>query len=291
MKQTASGMPRRQLGRYLQRLRDEGNLSLNTVSDALDCTRQKIWRIEQGLGTVRPLDVQTLCDLYNAPPPLTAMLIDLARQGTAKGWWQAYDDIMPEWFEPYVVMESEAARIRFYDGELVHGLLQTPAYMAEVIRIGRPELTDEKRERRMRLRQRRQRLLRRRGLTAPSLEFVLSEAVLRRPLADHVAMVEQLRHLLRLSEQENISIRVLPLWAGPHAASVAGTFALLDFPEPRMHEREPSVVYQEGPTGALYLDRPQELECYEAIWSGIAAVALDEKESRQLIASFSGEAR
>ncbi|MEH1013074.1 helix-turn-helix transcriptional regulator [Micromonospora sp. CPCC 206060] len=291
MEQSASTMPRRQLGRYLQQLRDEGNLSIKTVSEVLDGSRQKIWRIEQGVGPVRPADVQLLCEVYQAPTELVGRLIDLARQTRVKGWWQAYDDIMPDWFEPYVMMEAEATTLRHYDTELIHGLLQTPDYMAEVIRTGRPELTGEQRDRRIELRLRRQRLLNRRGPTAPRVEFVLNEAVLRRPLADHPAMVAQLRHLLAVGEQPNVSLRVLPLWAGPHPASLAGTFSILEFSQPKRESGEPTVVYQEGPTGALYLDRPVEVACYQEIWAGLVAVTLDETQSRQVIASFAGEAR
>lgn len=286
MEQSTSTVPRRQLGRYLQQLRDRGNLSLKTVSETLDCSRQKLWRIEQGMGAVRPADVQMLCGLYHAPAELTGLLVDLARQTRVKGWWQAYEDIMPDWFEPYVMMEAEATRIRCYDTELVHGLLQTSAYMAEVIRIGWPDWSDEQRARRVALR--RQRLLDRRGPTAPRLEFILSEAVLRRPVVDHPEMAAQLRHLVALSELPMVSLRVLPLRVGPHSASIAGTFALLDFTQPRRQDGEPSIVYQEGPTGALYLDRPVEVARYEMIWSGLTEVALPERESKPFIASFAG---
>jgi hypothetical protein len=42
-------------------------------------------------------------------------------------------------------------------------------------------------------------------------------------------------------------------------------------------------------TGALYLDRPQELAAYENVWSSLDALALDEGQSRQLINKIIGE--
>lgn len=288
---SGSTVPRRQLGRYLQQLRGEGQLSVQRVSAELTCSPQKIWRIEAGLANVKVPDVKALCEIYQASPEVARLLVDLARQGGASGWWQGYDETVPDWFEPYAMLESSADRLRHYDGELLHGLLQTVPYMTEVVRTGHPELSEETWDRRMTLRRQRQRLLDRRGPTAPTLEFIINEAVLRRSIADHLAMAEQLRHLARLNERPNLTIRVLPLVAGPHAASAAGTFALLDFPPLMRREGEPPLIYQEGATGALYLDRPEDISFYERVWRSLDGLALSAGESDELINSFAGERR
>ncbi|MGX7669773.1 helix-turn-helix domain-containing protein [Plantactinospora sp. DSM 117369] len=290
MDQERTTVPRRQLGRYLRRLRDEGGMTIKTAGEAIECSTVKIWRIESGLQQVRTPDVKALCDVYQAPPELTETLVSLARQ-TADGWWQAYGDAIPDWFELYVSMEEHAERIRHYDGELVPGLLQTRRYMEEVMRIGRPDWSDEDRERRVELRLKRQRILTRTRPAAPQVDVVLSEAVLRRPLADHAAMVEQLHHLTVLNQRPNIRLRVLPLAVGPHRASTGGAFVMLTFPQPRRDRSEPPMVYQEGPTGALYLDRPKDIDAYNAIWKDLARLALPEGESNDVIRSFAGERR
>ncbi|MDG4829862.1 helix-turn-helix transcriptional regulator [Solwaraspora sp. WMMD1047] len=286
-----STVPRRQLGRYLQQRRTEGNLSVQRVCAELDCSPQKLWRIESGLATVKVPDVRALCEVYAIGPEMTKLLVDLAKQGSPTGWWQAYDDIVPDWFEPYLVLESSADRLRHYDTELVHGLLQTVRYMTEVIKVGRPELSEEKQHRRVELRQQRQKMLGRSGPLRARMEFILSEAVLRRPIRDHAAMADQLRYLAEINELPDISVRVLPLSVGPHAASVAGSFAVLDFPQPRRQDGDPPVVYQEGPTGALYLDRPVEIALFDGIWQALTELALSERESSDIIYSFAGERR
>ncbi|GIG85618.1 helix-turn-helix domain-containing protein [Plantactinospora endophytica] len=290
MDQDRTTVPRRQLGRYLRRLRDEGGMTIRTAGEAIECSTVKIWRIESGLQQVRTPDVQALCDVYQAPPEVTETLVKLARQ-TADGWWQAYGDAVPDWFELYVSMEEATDRIRHYNGELVPGLLQTRRYMEEMMRIGRPDWTDDDRERRVELRLKRQRLLGRKRPAAPQLDVVLSEAVLRRPLADHAAMVEQLRHLTTLNERANVRIRILPLAVGPHRASIGGAFTLLTFPQPKRDRGDPPMIYQEGPTGALYLDRPEDIGVYDAIWRDLARLALSEAESIDVIDSFAGERR
>lgn len=42
--------------------------------------------------------------------------------------------MLPPWFEGYLSLESEAARLLVYESEVVHGLLQTEDYAAEILR-------------------------------------------------------------------------------------------------------------------------------------------------------------
>jgi hypothetical protein len=82
----------------------------------------------------------------------------------------------------------------------------------------------------------------------------------------------------------------VPLAAGLHLGILAGSFVLLDFPPGERAAPEPSVVYRELPTGALYLDRREEIAAYERAWAGLDGLALDEEESRRLITKLADEA-
>jgi transcriptional regulator with XRE-family HTH domain len=97
-----STVPRRQLGRALRELRTEARMTLDGAAKALECSRQKVWRIEAGLSAVRGLDVRAMCALYGATRELTGALTGLAGETRARGWWHAYGDTVPDWFEPYV---------------------------------------------------------------------------------------------------------------------------------------------------------------------------------------------
>lgn len=59
-----STVPRRQLGRALRDLRTEAGITLDAAAEALECSRQKVWRIESGLGSMRGVDVRAMCELY-----------------------------------------------------------------------------------------------------------------------------------------------------------------------------------------------------------------------------------
>ncbi|GAB3808717.1 helix-turn-helix domain-containing protein [Micromonospora zhanjiangensis] len=113
-----STVPRRQLGRALKELRLEARITLDGAAEALQCSRQKVWRIETGLGVARAPDVRAMCDLYGATPELTTALTGLATETKAKGWWHSYGDAIPDWFELYVGLESAASHLRGYDESL-----------------------------------------------------------------------------------------------------------------------------------------------------------------------------
>ncbi len=81
---------RRQLGRAFRDLRTEARMTLDAVAEAMQFSRQKLWRIESGLGPARPVDIRAMCELYAATPELTAALTALAGETKAKGWWHSY---------------------------------------------------------------------------------------------------------------------------------------------------------------------------------------------------------
>ncbi|GAB3977051.1 helix-turn-helix transcriptional regulator [Plantactinospora veratri] len=284
-----STVPRRQLGRTLKQLRTEAGVTLDAAADALECSRQKVWRIESGLGVVRSLDVRAMCALYDVKPDLVGALVGLATQTKAKGWWHAYGDAIPEWFELYVGLESVASRLRFFKNTLIPGIVQTRGYASGMYGIDQPEMSDEDRERAVEVRLQRQSLLTRRLPPAPNVEMVLSEAVLLQPVGDRSVMVEQLQHMIEVADLPNVSVRVLPLAAGPHHGTVAGEFVLLDFPSGNRNTPEPPIVYSESLTGALYLDRAAEYAAYEKVWASLSRLALDEGQSKNLINKFIGE--
>ncbi|MEU6208216.1 helix-turn-helix transcriptional regulator [Micromonospora musae] len=287
-----STVPRRQLGRLLRQYRTEAGVTLDAAAEALEYSRQKIWRIESGLGAVRVLDVKAMCELYGVSDEMSEAMKGLAAETKSKGWWHAYGDAVPTWFELYVGLESAASHLRRYDESLVPGLLQTREYALGLYHAG-SRLSTEERERAVEVRMQRQDLLTRRLPKPPQLEALLSEAVLRRPVGGTRVMAGQLIHLLEASELPNVSVRVVPLVAGPHPGAVAGSFVILDFPATRGGRAapEPSVVYSESLTGALYLDKPDELAAYQNTWNGVEALALGEAESRDMIKRIAGELR
>jgi hypothetical protein len=135
------------------------------------------------------------------------------------------------------------------------------------------------------LRVERQRLLTRRSPATPKFEAIIEEAVLRRPIADTEAWRRQLAHLVNATQAANVSLRVLPCSIGPHGASVAGGFIILDYPAMGTRPAGPCTVYSESLTGAFYLEKPAEVKTYADAWQTLGDLALGKEASEDLIAS------
>ncbi len=77
--------------------------------------------------------------------------------------------------------------------------------------------------------------------------------------------------------------------AGIHrAALTGGGFVILEF-SPNGREGEPSVIYSDGLTGALYLDKPREVAAHDDVWTSIQEASLNETQSRNLISAMARE--
>lgn len=91
----------------------------------IEVGRNKLYRMENGEAPVRLIEAEKLCSLYRVTPELTEVIIALSGETKAKGWWHAYGDAVPTWFELYVGMEGAASRLRQFEPQLIPGLLQT----------------------------------------------------------------------------------------------------------------------------------------------------------------------
>jgi transcriptional regulator with XRE-family HTH domain len=286
---TGSTVPRRQLGRYLRDLRNQSRLTVRGAAQRLEWSEAKIWRIETGQTSLRSLDVETMCRIYGAEPELVEALMGLAKETKARGWWHSYGDVIPEYFDVYIGLEESAASLAWYEPELIPGLLQTEDYTRTLIRGADPAVNDAEVERRVQVRVARQALLTR-PTRPPGLDVVLNEAVLRRPVGGGKVLVSQLLRLIEISSLPNVNIRVMPFSAGLHAGMVSGPFVTLRFGvQADGRETEPPTVYVDGFTGALYLDKPAEIERYDAAFRDIWKSALDESATIDLIQTTARE--
>jgi Domain of unknown function (DUF5753) len=98
-------------------------------------------------------------------------------------------------------------------------------------------------------------------------------------------MAAQLARLLEVSELPNVAVRVVPFARGMHYGVTSGAFVMLEFPiNGTGMPNEPTTIYVEGLAGALYLDKPHEVERYEHAFNQIQRASLSEAASRKLIA-------
>lgn len=271
---------RRQLAKRMRYLRERAGKSPKEAAEWAGTTTSTISKIENAKHSVQLAHIKLLLQLYGVESPESDEILRLAREANQRGWWtsSAYGDTLPKWFRDYVGLENDAEEIWAYDPELIHGLLQTPGYVRAVVSAAQPGCSPADLERSVDLRQARQDKLH--GDRPPRLNVVLGEGALRRSVGGTEVMRDQLDALDQLGELDHISLRVLPFSAGAHPAMVS-PFILLRF------DTEPDnmdVVYLEHDTGALYLERPADIERYTWIFTDIAKQALGEAASEELIA-------
>jgi transcriptional regulator with XRE-family HTH domain len=251
------------LGAQLRRLRTEAGISREDAGEAIRASEWKIHRLENGQVGYKERDVTDLATLYGVTDPVEiATFITMAREANMPGWWDAYSDVLPQWFRAYVDLEAVAAQIRTYEGQFVPGLLQTEEYMRAVMQGAQLDDSPEELERRVKVRLARQRLLSQDG--GPLFWVVVDEAALRRPVGGRKVQRAQIERLIEATKLPSVTLQVLPFSAGAHAAMVGG-FSILRFPNQEL----PDVVYLEHLTNALYLDKPQDVDQYKYVMASV----------------------
>jgi transcriptional regulator with XRE-family HTH domain len=281
--QVGSTVPRRQLGRYLRDLRAAAGFTVRAAARELERSEPTLWRIEYGQVSVRSVEVQIMCQLYGADQETTRALMSLAKETKAKGWWQAYGDVVPDYFDLYVGLEAAASRIDWFETELIPGLFQTEDYARTLIRMDNADKSGDEIERRVKVRMGRQSILRR-PIDPPTLRVALRETILRCPVGDNGVMAAQLDRLSEVSGLANVSLRVLPFSAGHNLGMLSGAFDILRFPvNGSGADSEPPTVYSESFTGALYLDKAHEVGRYDQAFGQVWEASLDGEASRELI--------
>ena len=285
MAQAGSSIPRRQLGRYMKQAREQAGLSLEAAGEMLEWSRSTMYRIEGGQAAVKRRDVVAMCGAYGTSADMTEALIALAAETKANGWWHAYGDMLPAWFELYVGMEEAACRLRHWEPSSLPGLLQTREY-AEFLLRSHPGLPEREVGRLVEVRMERQRILKRKKPEPPVLEVIVDENVLRRPFP---AMAAQLTHLHNQVTAGVAAIRIVPRSAPPNFALTSSNFVILEFPTVGIRTPEPTTVYSESLTGALYLDKPAEVASYSLTWRVLEGLSLDRDRSADQLAMIAKE--
>jgi transcriptional regulator with XRE-family HTH domain len=275
---------RRRLGSELRRLREARSIKLEEVAEKLGLAPSTLSRIETGKAPTRSSYLNMMLEIYGVDDPAQRqMLIEMAREGHRKGWWQVWEDVLPTGFGIYVGLEAEAASLRVYESQVVHGLLQTREYARAVMSTVRRKESAEEIGRLVDLRMQRQEVLLRDDPL--QLWIILDEAVIRRTMGPPDLMHGQLVRLLETSQLPNVTLQVLEFASGLHPA-LNGPFVIIEFPE----RFDPDVVYSEGVAGQAYVEeREKEVKARVEAFDLLRATALPPADSADLIRAISDQ--
>ena len=278
-------MRRRRLGADLRQLREQKSLRLEEVADHLGVAPSTLSRIETGKAPTRTSYLAFMLDLYGvADPARRRLLMDLAREGQRKGWWMAYDDVLPPGAGTYLGLEAEASALLGFHERVLPGLLRTAEYARALIAAGRPEMAADQLERLVEVQMRRQDVLR--GENPIRLRLILDEAVLLRSIGPPGVMRQQLARLNAGGRLPTVDIRVVRL-AGAPSRVLAPSFGILSFADPG----DGDVVCSEGLRGQmLFEQRPAEVQAMRATFDALGRSALSRRESAKLIGDLAAGA-
>ncbi|WP_318210786.1 MULTISPECIES: helix-turn-helix domain-containing protein [unclassified Streptomyces] len=269
---------RRRLGQELRKLREAKNMTAEQVAERLLVSQSKISRLENGRRSISQRDVRDLCGVYEVEDErMVDSLMQMAKDSRQQGWWHAFGDIP---YSVYIGLETDAESLRMYESQIIPGLLQTPAYAEAVISGAMPESTPTDIDKRVTVRTRRQERIRdeERPLR---LWAVIDEGALHRIVGSRQLMVEQLEHLIEQSHLPHVTVQVIPFEMGAHPG-ISGQYSILEFPD----TSDSSVVYIEGVTSDLYLEKAQDVGKYSVMYEHLRAQALNVEQTRDFISEM-----
>ncbi|WP_243741353.1 helix-turn-helix transcriptional regulator [Streptomyces sp. 8K308] len=272
---------RMQIARGLVALRERAGLTQVQVAERAGCSKATVSRYEewQDRRAVKWATVKGIAEACDATVEERDALIAMARDLKA-GWWVG-NPAVPPWLDPLVSFEDMAAYERIVANTVIPGLLQTRAYATAVLRG--QGVDGEALEHQVDARMRRQERLTK-GL---SLWAILDEALLRRLVGDEQVMAEQIAHLQEAARQPSIDIQVLPFRSGPPA--VPGQFLILGREDERDPRNTMAVVYLELPRRGVYLDDPEDVTAYKAMFDRLRAQADGPAQTTTLLTTARGE--
>lgn len=271
----------RELGAELRKCRKVAKVTAAQVAFETGWNPSKISRVESGHQVVSEVDViqyLAACGVYLGKAHGYLALCHEANR-YRRYWLSPHDEHLQDSVKALIFQEAAASASTFYEPQVVHGLLQTESYARAMI-SRESWRTDENVEFCVRARLERQRILRR--PTPARLEFFMHEAALRLEIGSAAIMHEQLLTLALVSGLPSVAIRIVPASAGM-ASVFGGAFQLF-----RFAEHQP-LVYLDAYIGGLFLEDQDFVETYRQLVPAIAAVALDEGQSREFVAALAGE--
>ncbi|GAA2993393.1 helix-turn-helix domain-containing protein [Actinokineospora diospyrosa] len=265
---------KKRLGRFLRDLREAAGLRAVDAARKLKTEESTISRYENGIYKPAWAAVSVLLTLYGADSEAedkAGVLYDAASVTVPK---IRIPPDSPKVFRELVNTEREAENLYILETSVIPGLLQTADYAKALFSTGSDvtievdELVDFRLERQQVLT----------GPDALELCVCLDEALLHRQVGGRKVLHNQLRHLLALLEQPNITIHVIPFEAGAYG-NMSGGYQVMTFGD----EGDADVVYIEHAAVGVWVENERDVRHFQDTFEDVRAQALNPEESAEVI--------
>ncbi|XKK59539.1 helix-turn-helix domain-containing protein [Streptomyces sp. ARC32] len=245
-------------GFELRRHREAAGLTQRQLGDIVNYTGSLVGQIE----TARKLPTPEFSERVDAAlgtGGLLSRLVTLVMRTQ-----------LPTWFQQMAELEARAVEICAFQTHMVHGLLQTDAYVRAVLSTFDPTDLDD----RTAVRLARQRIFEKQN--PPVFWSIVSEAALLQEIGGRETMRGQLAHLLSFEDNPRINVQVLPFSAGAHPG-LTGSFSIFRFAS------DPAILYTERYGSGHPTANPESVKDCSLRYDHLRAAALSLKDSAALI--------
>ncbi|MFF2364970.1 helix-turn-helix domain-containing protein [Streptomyces sp. NPDC058122] len=263
------------LGVELRKLRERAGMTTTQAAALLGTSSGQLSNIEVARFGVSADRVRVMARTYSCTEPtLVESLVAMIGE-RKRGWWEEYRDILPSKLLDLAEIEHHGTRLHAAHSMHIPGLLQTVDHAREIYRQAVPEMTPPEIEHRTSFRLKRQAALYR-DHPAP-YRAVIHEAALRMKFGGRNVARGQLEHLLKVSDRDHVSIRVIPFDAGSYPGSgqsvyfMCGPVAALD------------TAQLDQAHGPVFVDSEAQLAQYRLLIDRMESVSLSRVNSRDLI--------
>lgn len=267
------------IGVELTNYRKQSGVSQAAAGKAAGVSSGMIGHFEAGRYFPAPRQIARMLELYGAPHYDVERLSALTGLADQSSWLARWNDVIPDWARTYVGLEGLASHLVSYTPLVLPALVQTKSYSAGVTAPSARVRPDQQ-ERLVGLRMERQQRLR--SADRPlHLTAMIEESVLDRPIGGamaHDVMRDQLRHLIDMSERDNVEILILPTTVGRHDG-LEGRFSVLHFRDADGSVQAQSIGYVEIPDDSVYIQDQHQVAKYTASADLLRSVALSPSRS------------
>lgn len=201
-------------GNEAKSLREALGLSQGGFADRLHYKQAQVSKVESGAVLASAPFAEAMDRVAGTPGVYARLRTTLSKRG------------VPDWFAPYLDLESEAVQIEDFCTSLLMGILQTSEYAEGTFKAVHPRSTDEHIRTLVDARLHRRDVMERES--PPLLWVIMHEAALRTVVGSRAVMAAQMHHLAEAASSPHITLQVLRFRAGALASSLPFTLLTPD---------------------------------------------------------------
>ncbi|MGW8969607.1 helix-turn-helix domain-containing protein [Streptomyces platensis] len=265
------------LGAELRRLRTTAGMSAEYAAGLLGIDRSRLSNMEAGLRPISPERLRTLaCNCDCRDEKYVDALVAMTQP--SRGWWEKYRGSLPAGLLDIAEFEWHAVRMRTAHTVHIPGLLQTGDHATTIFRVGVPPMPEHEIALRVAHRMERRQVLDGDG----RCEYlgIIHEAALRMQFGGRATALAQLKHLLAMSERDNVTLRAIPFEAGEFPGA-GQTVIYAEGVVPQL-----DAVQVDSTHGPEFLHLEAQLTRYRSQVDGMERVSLSPERSRDFIQSI-----